>query len=438
MRDELLARAREAAQIAREAGAQEALAEASRSHDVAFAVRDGKLEQVSDATSRQLAIRVYVDGRSSVHDTNDLRPDAVRSFVAEAVALTRVLAADPHRKITDPALYQGQAEVDLELVDESIPALSREHRLAMCEAQQAELRGRDKVISATSSVSDRHELSAVVASNGFEGTDERTSLWLGSEVTLQDAGDRRPEGSFWGGAARRSDVPGAAAIAQEALARAQAMLGAQKGPTKRATLVVEALAAPRILGQMLGAASGQMVQQGRSFWGGRLGEALFSERLTVTDDPLIPRGMASRRYDGEGIASKPMPLIEAGVPRNLYLSTYYASKTGLAPTTGQPSNRVVALGEQDLEALIAGVDDGYLVTGWLGGNADLTTGDFSLGCRGHLIVKGQRGAPVTEMNVTGNLRELFAGLVALGNDPHPYSTLRSPSLVFEGVQFSGA
>jgi PmbA protein len=78
------------------------------------------------------------------------------------------------------------------------------------------------------------------------------------------------------------------------------------------------------------------------------------------------------------------------------------------------------------------------VTSWLGGNADGTTGDFSLGLRGHLIENGIVGRPVGEMNVTGNLRELFGRLVALGNDPYPYSTTLAPSLLFDEVDFSGA
>ena len=82
--------------------------------------------------------------------------------------------------------------------------------------------------------------------------------------------------------------------------------------------------------------------------------------------------------------------------------------------------------------------EGVYVTSWLGGNADGTTGDFSLGLRGHLIEHGEIGRPVGEMNVTGNLKDLFARLEAVGNDPYPYSATLAPSLVFVDVDFSGA
>ena len=87
--------------------------------------------------------------------------------------------------------------------------------------------------------------------------------------------------------------------------------------------------------------------------------------------------------------------------------------------------------------MLATVGSGVYVTSWLGGNADRTTGDFSLGLRGHMIENGEIGRPVGEMNVTGNLRELFSRLELLGNDVYPYSSTLSPSLVFDGVDFSG-
>jgi PmbA protein len=180
------------------------------------------------------------------------------------------------------------------------------------------------------------------------------------------------------------------------------------------------------------------VQQGRSFWSGLSGKKVFSDKLTLIDDPLIPRGLASRLFDDEGISAKPLPLVEAGIVRDIYVDTYYGRKAGMKPTTGTQSNIRVGSGEQTLEELLAGAGEGIYVTSWLGGNADGTTGDFSLGLRGHVIENGVISRPIGEMNVTGNLKSLFSRLEATGNDVYPYATVLSPSLAFEGVDFSGA
>jgi PmbA protein len=222
-----------------------------------------------------------------------------------------------------------------------------------------------------------------------------------------------------------------------ALERTLSRLNSEKGPTIKTAMIVDSRAAASLIGRLMRPANARSVQQGRSFWAEMVGEQAFSDKLTIIDNPLIKRGMASRLYDAEGISARALPIVENGLVRNIYVDTYYGRKGDMTPTTGRPSNRVVGLGDHSLQQLLGEVGNGVYVTSWLGGNADATTGDFSLGLRGHMIENGQIGRPVGEMNVTGNLRDLFGSLVLLGNDPYPYSTTLSPSLVFADVDFSG-
>lgn len=435
MRDELLATAAAAVETAKRAGAADAWATATRSRDVGFELRNGKLEKVEDSTSRGLSLRLFVDGRYSVHSTTDLRPEQVQAFVANGVAITRALQPDPHRRLADRARYPQQLPA-LELADAKVGKLDRDTRLQWLAAMNERIAGAPKVISATSSVNDGTTIVAAASSNGFRHAYETTTIGYSATITLDD-GDKRPE-DWMGAWARHVDaLPPAPGIADEALRLARARLGMTKGPTRRTTMVVDARAAANIVGRLLQPASGGAVQQERSFWRTRLGKPSVSKLLTIVDDPLIPRGLGSRPFDGEGIAAARLPLIEAGVFENLYVDTYYGSKLGAKPTTGSGSNRVIALGTRGRDALIAAAKDGIYVTSWLGGNMDPTTGDFSLGARGHLIEGGAIGAPCGEMNVTGNIVDLFSRLAEVGSDPWKYSSTLAPTLVFEAVQFSG-
>lgn len=436
MGEELLSLAQRAIEAAKKAGASDAFATASRGRDVEITVREGKVETVKDAGSRGLSVRLWVDGRYGAHRTNDLRGDALDTFVAEAVALTRAVQPDEYRSVPDPALFAGRSDADLDLVDDSVDALTRDERLALCMAQNDELRGKDKVISATSGASSGSSQSAMASSNGFSGSRAATQVWIGSEVTLQGQGDRKPEGWMWGGAVHRAELPDPKEIAAIALDRVTKRLGSTKGPSKRTLMVVDPASAGRILSQLMRPANGRSLSLGTSFWKDMAGKKAVSDTLTLVDDPLLPRGFASRHYDGDGIAAKTMPIIEGGVLRNVYVDTYYGKKLGVAPTATGSSNQLVAPGRRDLATILADVDDGIYVTSWLGGNSDTTTGDFSLGLRGHLVKDGAVGAPVDEMNITGNLLALFSNLVEVGNDPWPYSSRRVPTLVFEGVDFS--
>lgn len=427
-----------AVELAKGAGASDAWATVGQSRDVEFQYRDGALEKVKDTTSRSLAIQVYANGRYSSHQTTDMNPDRLGGFVAEAVAITRALEPDEFRKITPAELFTNLPTADLDLVDATVTELDREQRLEWCRALDAVATDHERVISATAGVYDGTTLSASASSNGFSGQQRSTYCWFGSEVTLKDTGDKRSEDSFYAGGAHVEDLPDATEVGRIALERALSRLDSEKGPTLKTAMVVDSRAAASLVGRLMRPANARSVQQGRSFWAALMGEKAFSDKLTIVDDPLITRGLGSRHYDGEGIAARALPIVENGVVRNIYVDTYYGRKGEMAPTTGSPSNRRIGLGEQSLNELLSDVGNGVYVTSWLGGNADATTGDFSLGLRGHMIENGQIGRPVGEMNVTGNLRDLFGQLAMVGNDPYPYSTTLAPSLVFSDVDFSGA
>lgn len=431
-------RAEAAVELARTAGAEHAWASAQSSRSIQCHVRDGVLERMQHSHSRRLSVDLYVDGRYFSHSTSDLRDQPLRDFMLEAVALTRALQPDPYRALPDAALFEGRSRVELDRIDPALARIDTDTRVAMGQAMNARIAGKPGVLSATSTVGDGRFGAAHASSNGFSGAEESTWVSMGSGVTLQGEGDKRPEGDMGAAARHLADLPDAAWMADEALARARARLGTIKGPTTTATLVVDRMAAGRLLGALLGPARGSAVQQGRSFWADRLGQALVSKTLVLTDEPLLPRAMGSRLFDGEGIAAKPMTVIEGGALRSLYIDSYYARKLGVTPTTGGSSNLVVRPGKGELAGILADVGEGIYVTSWLGGNSDSTSGEFSLGLRGHLVEKGRIGTPVGEMNVTGNLLELFSRLVRVGGDPWTYGTLHTPTLVFEGVSFSGA
>ncbi len=435
---ELRERAAAALELARRAGADDAWASASRSRSVQVEVRDGAIEKLQESTSRSLSLRLYVSGRYGTFDTSDLRERELARFVREAVAMTHALEPDPFRVIPDPALFENRPTDDLELADASVRSIDPDTRIGWCMEMSERARRHDRIVSATVGASDSSSLVASASTNGFSGSHERTSIARSGEVTLRDEGDARPAGSWFVAARHLADLPDAASVGDGALREAARRLGATQGPTRRGTVVIDPRAAGRLIGLLLGPANARSFSQQRSFWRGRLGERVLSPRLRVTDDPLIPRGLGSRYYDGEGISARRMPIVQDGALQAIYVDTYYGRKIEAAPTTGGSSNLVIEPGARALDAIVADLSQGLLVTSWLGGNSDATTGDFSLGLRGHLIERGRIAAPVQEMNLTGNLLTLFAGLVEVGSDPWIYSSTRVPTLVFENAQLSGA
>ncbi len=437
---ELRGAARAAVELARRKGAQEVAAGAYRARHVEVSWRDGRLEKVSEATSRGLGFELYVDGRYSAVGTSDLRPEALERFLAEAVALTRKLEPDPYRSLPDPALYGPRAEVDLQLEDpfhESLSAERRREIVAEVEAAARAVKGAEAILSVTTSFSDSHSTGYRVHSNGFEGSSRGTDFWIAAEVSAKDPDGRRPED--WSAVGNRffENLSKPAGVGRTAAERALSRLGARKGESAVLPMLVENRCAGRLVGFLLGPLAGGALQQRRSFMEGKLGEVIGSPALDLRDEPLVPRGFGSRLYDREGLAARPFPVFEQGRLANYYIDTYYGKKLRMAPTTRGPSNLAWGPGVGDQAELVKAVGEGILVTGFLGGNSNGTTGDFSLGAQGFRIRGSQLCEPVGEMNVSGNHLELWQRLAAVGSDPYPYSAMRTPSLLFEGVQFAG-
>lgn len=432
--------ARQAMKAALAKGAREAAATISRTREVSVEWRDGKVERINEATRRSLGLQLYVDGRYSAVSSSDLRPEALDTFIADSVAMTRVLAEDPFRALPDPALYEGRAGVDLQLEDPAYPTVTPERRRQatkeMEDAARA-VKGAEAILSVSTGFSDTRTESFRVASNGFEGARVDTVFVGLAQASVKDADGRRPEEYDYAQARFVSAVPSTADIGRRAAERALSRLGSKKGESAAMTLVLDNRAAGRLIGALVQPLTGAALQQKRSFLEGKVGQPIGSPLFDVADDPLIPRAFGSRLWDGEGMAAKRMPVFEKGVLRNYFLDTYYAKKLGLAPTTGGPSNASWTLGTKSQAEILKDVGEGLLVTGFIGGNSNGTTGDYSFGIQGFRVRGGQRAEPVSEMNIAGNLLDLMKKLTAVGNDPWPYSSMRTPTLVFEGIQVAG-
>ena len=298
-------------------------------------------------------------------------------------------------------------------------------------------RGGDTVISVTAQVQDVRSEDVMVTSNGFEGGSESTAYVAYVQLTAQDEGDRRPMGFSYLVGLNRKDLPAPESVGVQAAERALAMFGGKKVKTETLPIIVENRNGGRLLNALLQAMSGRAVQQKQSFLAEKRGQKIGSELLTLVDDPLIPKGLGSRLFDADGIAARRRTMIDAGVLKEFYVDWYYSRKLGWEPTTGGPSNLIIPPGKRSVAAIMKDLGRGVLITDFIGGNANSTTGDASMGIIGTLFDKGEPVQPVAEMNIAGNTLDLWGKLVEVADDPWPYSAMRLPSLAFRDVVVSG-
>lgn len=418
-------------------GAQQVSVSISNSQSSGVEVRDKKIDKLEQSLQSGLSIRLFVDKKYSAHSTNRLKKDELARFIKEAIAGTKYLSEDEFRTLPDPDLYfKGEKPNDLKVLDSNFDKVDPQKKIDLAFAIEKEVLGKDeRIISVSTSYFDGLNSRVMVTSNGFEGDTSNSYFGLSASVSVK-SGDARPE-SGWYESEIFFDKLKKQDIGTIALEKALKKLGQKKLESAKMQMLVENRQVGRIFGPLMNALNGSAIQQKNSFLIDKLNEKVVSEKLTLVDDPFIIGGRGSRYFDGEGLATKKRLVFEKGVLKNYYIDTYYAKKLEVEPTGGSTTNLVFENGKKTLNELIASVEKGIFVTGFNGGNSNGSTGDFSYGIEGFLIENGKLTQPVGEMNITGNMLDLWSNIADIANDPNKSSSWLTPSILFNGVDFSG-
>ncbi len=437
----LEAAARRLVEAARKAGADKADAVAVRGVSMSVGVRLGAVEDSERAEGDDFGLRVFVGRRTATVSANVLSDPTV--LAERAVAMARVAPEDPWADLLDETML-ARAIADLDMVDPSTPdAAELTARALACEDAARAVSG----VTNSGGASASWSLAGLVlvTSHGFSGGWLRTSHSLSvSAVAGTGTGMQRD----WDASSKifGADLDPAELVGRRAGERAVARLAPRKMETGTATVIWEPRAATGLVGHFVSAINGAAIARKTSFLKDRRGARVFAPGITILDDPRKVRGLASRPFDGEGMAGAPLTLVEDGILQDWLLDGASARELGLVSNgrasrgTGSPSpgstNVTLKPGSRSREELIASIDRGLLVTDMIGSGVNGITGDYSRGASGFLIEKGEIGPAVSEVTVAGNLSDMFARLVP-GSDLESRFAIAAPSVMIEGLTIAG-
>ncbi|HXH22050.1 MAG TPA: TldD/PmbA family protein [Dehalococcoidia bacterium] len=450
MDEDLLSIASDIVEKARRLGADQADAYVVASNESSVQVRRGAVERVIDAGSRAAGIRVIKEGRTAVCSTADMTPKALEQLVRDAVDLASISEPDAYAGLPERADLASGVLPDLQLYDEQIESLTADEMREMalrCEAAAFDYDGR-VTNSDSCAMEVRRGVVALANSLGFAASYPSTAAGIMIEAICDDA-EGKKRNDYWHSyerALHRLEKP--EEVGRKAAARAVAKLGARKVATKAVPVVWEAPVATALLRVIGQAVSGEALYRRATFLADLEGRQVASPLFTLTDDPLLPGRLGSRPFDGEGVASRTLPVFEQGIFRAFLFDTYNARRLGRratgaahrsidsAPAPGT-SNLVLSPGTTPPEALYADIEEGLFLTDIMGFGVNLTTGDFSRGAQGFWIEKGALAFPVTEVNISGNLKDMLAAIDAVGSDLLWRGGIAAPSLRIGRMTVSG-
>jgi PmbA protein len=440
----LIALAERLVKAAKAAGADAADAVAMRSVSQSVEVRDGAVEESERAEGDDMGLRVLVGRRQAVVSTNDVNGESAGALAERAVAMARAAPEDRFAGLADAAMLARDFP-DLDLVDRDLPDVGALEDAA----RRAEDAGRAvKGVSKSGGASASAGIGGMVllTSHGFSGA------YLGSRhsISMQaiaGEGTAMETDYDFSSALHAADLDPPEKIGRSAGLRAVARLNPRKMSTRKVPVVFDSRVAGSLIGYLAGAINGGAIARKTSFLKDKLGERLFAPGINVIDDPLRRRGLRSRPFDAEGIASQRLALVADGVLTTWLLDCATARELDLA-TTGHahrgasstpspgPTNLHLEPGAADPDELIADIDEGFYITDLIGSGANMVTGDYSRGASGFWIEKGERRYPVSEVTIAGHLLDMFRTLTPANDLQFRYGT-NAPTVRVEGLTIAG-
>ena len=407
-----------------------------KNHEDNIILRDGKVEKMLRATSLSLAINLYLDGRDGFFYTNDLRPESVKAFIKEAFETTRLLEPDETRTLADPDRYYKGGGPDLQNFDASLSEIDPKEKINLLRDTASEVEGTDKrIISMQTRYTDRQHQAHYLISNGFDGYEQSSYCTLTSIITVEGEGGQHPMDG-WGESRLFFHQLPRQGIAPTALRRTLMKIGQKPAPSGRYRMILESPCAGNFLQPILNAMNGQALQQRTSFLSGKLDQQVVSPLVNIVDDPLQPGTRGASLFDYDGVATQRRELFTEGCLKTFFIDTPMSKKLGMAPTTQGVHRLIMQQGTRSKEQVIADSKRAILVTDFNGGNCDPVTGNFSYGIEGFLIENGIT-QPVSGMNITGNMLDVWQRMSHICNDADPWETELIPTLAFEDVAFGG-
>jgi PmbA protein len=400
-------------------------------------VRQGAVETIEYNRDKGIGVTVYIGKQRGHASTTDFSPQAVRDTVDAALSIAGFTAADECSGLADEDMLARDFP-DLDLWHPWALPVERAIELAKsCEDAGFAV---DKRLTNSEGATVSTQGSQFVYGNthGFLAgyPSSRHGVWCALVAGRNDEMQR----DDWYETSRDSgELPEPASVGRRAGERAVRRLAARKIRTTHAPVLFEAPVASSLLGHFVSAVSGGNLYRKSSFLLDSAGQAVFAPLVNISEQPHLRGGLASAAFDEEGVATRPREVVKNGVVQGYFLGSYSARKLGLRSTGNAGGNHNLWLRDtgQDFPGMLKAMGTGLLVTELLGQGVNGVTGDYSRGAAGFWVERGEIAYPVQEITIAGNLKELFRGIAAVGNDIVRRGSRYCGSVLIERMTIAG-
>lgn len=400
-------------------------------------VRMGQVEKLQYHRDQGINLTVYFGHRKGYASTGDFSPQALEDTIDAACRIARYTSEDDFNGLADaermatylPKLdlyhpWELDADMAIEMAVQT-ETVAREHDARITNSEGA---GVDSYAG----------MSLYANSHDFMGINHSTRHSLSCSVVAQSGDSMQRD--YWYSVSR---VPGllesADSVGAEAAQRTLRRLNARSLSTREAPVLFVPQMARGLVGQLVAAISGSSQYRKASFLLNSLGQQAFPDFVQLREDPFIRQALGSRSYDAEGVATQARDIVKDGIIQDYFLGSYSARKLGMQ-STGSASgatNLLLADTGVSFPGLLETMGTGLMVTELIGNGINGITGDYSRGAVGYWVENGMIVHPVEEVTIAGNLKDMFKGIVAIGDDVDERGSIRTGSILIDKMTIAG-
>ncbi|MDC9594484.1 metalloprotease PmbA [Xenorhabdus sp. IM139775] len=419
------------------AGCDAAEVAVNKTTGISVSTRFSEVENVEFNSDGALGLTVYHQQRKGSASSTDLSPEAIARTVQAAIDIARYTSPDP---------YAGPA--DKELLAFAAPELDLFHPAALdadkaielaARAEQASLQADERITNTEGgSFNSHYGIQVFGNSHGMLQSYCSSRHSMSSCVIAEQDGNMERDYAYTVGR-HLDDLKSPEWVGQECARRTLSRLGARKLSTMKAPVIFSAEVATGLFGHLVGAISGSSIYRKSSFLLDSLGKPILPSWLTIEEQPHLLRGLASTPFDSEGVRTTPREIVKEGILQTWLLTSYSARKLGMVSTghAGGIHNWRIAGQGLDFAGLLREMGTGLIVTELMGQGVSAVTGDYSRGASGFWVENGEIQYPVSEITIAGNLKEMWANMVTIGNDIETRSNIQCGSVLLPEMSIAG-
>lgn len=418
-------------------GASQVEVGVSKDLGLSVQVRNQDIETLEFNRDNSFGLTVYFGHKKGIATTSDLSEDALKMTVDAACNIAKYTQEDPCSGLADKSLMATEA-VDLKL-DCPMGVTAEQAKQIALECEAAGTAASDKISQSEGATFNSHRNIRYYAnSHGFSAAIPSTRHSLSCVLIAQNSQGMQRD--YWYSIARdASDLESASFIGEKAAQLATSRLNGRKLATCKAPVLMIPEIARGLVSNLFSAIQGSSIYRKSSFLLDHEGQQIFPSFVKMEETPFLERGLASSWFDNEGVATSQKYIVDQGILQTYLLNSYSARRLQREPTghAGGVHNLQVKASAGGFDELLKTMQSGLIVTEVMGHGVNLANGDYSRGASGFWVENGEIQHFVEEITIAGNLKDMFAEVVAIGNDFDHRSSILTGSWLLPEMTIAG-